>query len=89
MILHLFNYVIEDPLDNFPFTPLDFLFLSIFVGALIFAAVSDVRRLEIPNWISITLVVSFFLAALVSGLSFTSITIQFGTAFGIFPERSP
>ena len=41
------------------------LFASIFVFLVVFAVVSDVRKLIIPNWVSIALVVEFLLYGLV------------------------
>ena len=52
------------------------LFLIVFPALAIVAALSDATTMTIPNWISAALVVAFFPAALVMGLSPTAIGIS-------------
>jgi len=65
-------------------TALHVLSISVFVAVLLYAAVSDARTLEIANWIPITTVSVFLPAALLSGMSGTSIAVHFGIALVIF-----
>lgn len=67
-----------------PASFLDITFLSIVVGALAIAAISDLRRLEIPNWISVVLIASYIPASLLSEISYATIAVQFGVAAGLF-----
>ena len=47
---------------------LPILTLSIFPACLVAAALSDILTLKIPNWVSFTLIIAFWPAALLAGL---------------------
>jgi len=65
-------------------TVLHVLSVGVFVIALLYAAISDVRTLEIANWIPVTIILAFLPAAILSGIPGTSIAIHYGTALIIF-----
>ncbi len=58
--------------------------LTVYLSVLILAAISDARRLEIPNWISLVLAASFLPAAVLAGLSPSAIAIQYVLALATF-----
>ncbi|MFN3910566.1 prepilin peptidase [Hyphomonas sp.] len=67
---------------------------GLFLALCLFAALHDVNRLTIPNWLNITLAVLFVPAALVSGLPLEMIGghvlaggLAFVIAFGLFAFR--
>lgn len=67
---------------------------AIFLALCIFAAVHDVNRLKIPNWLNLTLALLFVPAAAVSGLSLEMIgghllagLLAFVAAYGLFMFR--
>ncbi|MBA3069370.1 MAG: hypothetical protein FP825_12940 [Hyphomonas sp.] len=67
---------------------------GLFLALCLFAALHDVNRLTIPNWLNITLAVLFVPAALVSGLPLEMIgghllagALAFVIAFGLFAFR--
>jgi len=65
-------------------TALHVLSISVFLFALLYAAVSDAHTLEIANWIPITTVLVFLPAALLSGMSGMSIAVHYGISLVIF-----
>ena len=67
-----------------PLSPLNAVFVVVFVGLVVCAAASDLRSLEIPNWLSVALVLIFLPAALAADISFTAIAIEYGVSIGIF-----
>lgn len=67
---------------------------GLFLALCLFAALHDVNRLTIPNWLNITLAVLFIPAALVSGLPLEIVgghllagALAFVIAFGLFAFR--
>lgn len=67
---------------------------GLFLALCIFAALHDVNRLTIPNWLNITLAALFLPAALVSGLPLELLGghllaggLAFVVAFGLFAFR--
>ncbi|NQV98350.1 MAG: prepilin peptidase [Rhodospirillales bacterium] len=55
-----------------------------FVSVLLCGAVSDIRTLEIANWISIVLVLAYLPAALNADLIFSQIAVHYGVALVVF-----
>ena len=58
------------------------LFLIVFPALAIVAALSDATTMTIPNWISAVLVLAFFPAALIVGLTPAAIGLSAALAFG-------
>lgn len=52
-----------------------------FPALIIYAAVSDVLSLKISNWISLALIASFLVAALLTGLPWSTIGLHAATGF--------
>lgn len=52
---------------------LDFAILAIFPGVMVFAAISDMLTMKIPNAVSLVLVVSFFVLAAAMGMQWSII----------------
>lgn len=71
-----------------------FLLSGLFLALCLFAALHDVNRMTIPNWLNITLAALFVPASLVSGLPIEMIGghvlaggLAFAIAFGLFAFR--
>lgn len=57
--------------------------LALFAGLLIFAAVSDVATMKIPNWVSIALAAAFPIYALIAGMAWTEIGWHLAFGFAV------
>jgi len=57
--------------------------MAAFGGLLIYAALSDIARLIIPNWVSIAMAAAFPVFALAAGLPFGDIALHIGFGFAI------
>ena len=68
---------------NEPFQAVIYLGLALYAAVLIHAAMSDLRRLEIPNVDSIILAVGFIPAALLAGVGAIDIAWAAGIAVGM------
>ncbi|MDX2233916.1 MAG: prepilin peptidase [Hyphomonadaceae bacterium] len=58
--------------------------LALFVGLVLFAALSDIATMTIPNWVSIAAVVLFPLAATLAGLTPAQIGLHLGVGVVMF-----
>jgi prepilin peptidase CpaA len=58
--------------------------LVVFVGLVLFAALSDIATMEIPNWVSIAVAALFPLAAFLAGFSALQIGVHVGIGFLVF-----
>lgn len=56
--------------------------ILIFAGLLLFAALSDITTMTIPNWVSITLAAAFVVLAPFYGVSFATIGVNLLLGFG-------
>lgn len=54
--------------------------VAAYVVALVCAAVSDFRTLEIPNWTAATIALAFLPAAWLAGISISGMSVHFATA---------
>jgi prepilin peptidase CpaA len=57
--------------------------VAAFAATLLLAAISDYRRLEIPNWMSIAVTLLFVPAALGAGLTFFSLATHMGVGLAL------
>lgn len=68
--------------------PVEMLFagacLALFVGLVLFAALSDIATMEIPNWVSIAVAALFPLAAFLAHLSPLQIGLHIGIGLLVF-----
>ncbi len=60
---------------------LQLVFLAVLPALVIVAGLKDLTSMKIPNWISLALIVGFFPAALLMGLTPLAISIHVGVAF--------
>lgn len=58
--------------------------LAVFVGLVLFAALSDIATMEIPNWVSIAVAALFPLAALLAHLSPLQISLHVAVGLVVF-----
>jgi prepilin peptidase CpaA len=63
---------------------LDILIVAILIGSMVVGAISDIRRLEIPNWVSIVLITIYIPGSLMAEVPYSNILIQYCLAFGLF-----
>jgi len=60
------------------------LFVVVFLGLVLVAAVSDIQSMTIPNWVSIALAVVFPVAALTAQMSWAEIGLHAATGVVVF-----
>jgi prepilin peptidase CpaA len=65
------------------FSVLQFALMTVFPGAMAFAAAMDLFTMTIPNRISLFLVAAFLLFAPICGLGLSDIALHFAVAFGM------
>jgi len=57
--------------------------LSVFLWALVYAVVSDVRTLTVPNWTSILIVICYLASALVIGTAPSVVAVHLAVGLGL------
>jgi len=57
--------------------------LSVFLWALVYAVVSDVRTLTVPNWTSILIVICYLASALVAGSPPSAVAVHLAVGMGL------
>lgn len=60
------------------------LLIGCFTAAMVCAAISDLRTLQIPNWVSALVAVMFLPSALLADISLHGIAIHYGTGLLLF-----
>ena len=59
----------------------DLLILTIFPGAMAYAAATDLFTMTLPNWLALVLVACFFVVATLAGLGWYAVTLHVALAF--------